>query len=238
MTGMDAEHAYLTEVATRLRRVLSGNLIGVYAGGSWALGGYVPARSDLDVAAVVRTPLERAAVDEVVDAVRHESLPCPARKLELVIYTEDAARSGSPDAAFELNLNTGADEPFRLDVEPQPGESHWFAIDRSVLAANGVALDGPPAREAFRGPRREDLIPLLADLLRWYRNHDADSDDALLNVGRALRFAREGVWVPKTAVREWAKTADADALERAIAELDRRQGAGPNVTPGSDPAVP
>jgi hypothetical protein len=222
MTGMDVEHAYLTEVATRLRGVLSGNLVGVYAGGSWALGGYVPGRSDLDVATVVREPLGREAVDEVVTAVRHEALPCPARKLELVVYTDGAARSGSPDPAFELNLNTGADEPFRLDVQPsQSGESHWFAIDRSVLAANGVALDGPPAREVFRAPRREDLVPLLADLLRWYRDHDPESEDALLNAGRALHFAREGVWVPKTDVREWAETADADALERAIAELDR-----------------
>jgi predicted nucleotidyltransferase len=220
MTGMDGEYAYLTEVATRLRQVLGGNLVGVYVGGSYALGGYVPGRSDLDVAAVVRESLAREAVDEVVGAVRHEALPCPARKLELVVYTEDAARNPSPDADFELNLNTGADEPFRLDTDPQPGEGHWFAIDRSVLAANGVALYGPPAGEVFTAPRQEDLIPLLADVLRWYRDHDPDSDDALLNAGRALRFAREGVWVPKTELREWAKTADAGALERAISELD------------------
>jgi predicted nucleotidyltransferase len=221
MTGMEGEYAYLTEVATRLRRVLGGNLVGVYVGGSYALGGYVPGRSDLDVAAVVREPLGRKAVGEVVAAVRHEALPCPARKLELVVYTEDEALNPSAEADFELNLNTGAKEPFRLDTEPSPGESHWFAIDRSVLAANGIALYGPPAGEVFKAPRREDLIPLLAEMLRWYRDHDPDSEDAMLNAGRALRFAREGVWVPKTEVHEWANTAGKDALERAIAELDR-----------------
>jgi predicted nucleotidyltransferase len=221
MTDMEREYAYLTEGARRLHRVLGDGLVGVYAGGSYALGGYVPGRSDLDVAAVVREPLGGKAVGEVVATVRHEALPCPARKLELVVYTEDAALNQSAEADFELNLNTGANEPFRLDTEPQPGESHWFAIDRSVLAANGVALYGPPAGEVFRAPRREDLIPLLAEVLRWYRDHDPDSEDAVLNAGRALHFAREGVWIPKKEVREWAKTAGAHALERAISELDR-----------------
>ena len=219
---MESEYAYLTELAARLRRVLGDNLVGVYAGGSYALRGYVAGRSDLDVAAVVREPLARKAVAEVVAAVRHEALPCPARKLELVVYTQDAALNQSAEADFELNLNTGANEPFRLDTEPQPGESHWFAIDRSVLAANGAALFGPPAGEVFAAPRREELIPLLAEVLRWYRDHDPDSEDAVLNAGRAIHFARKGVWIPKEEVREWAKTAGVNALERAIAELDRR----------------
>ena len=213
MTGMETEHAYLREVAARLRRVLGHDLVGVYAGGSYALGGYVPGRSDLDAAAVVRRPLVGNAVDEIVAAVRHESLPCPARKLELVVYTEEAARNPSPEADFELNLNTGADEPFRLDRGPQPGESHWFAIDRGVLATSGVGLYGPPAREVFTAPRREDLIPLLAEALRWYRDRDPQGEDAVLNAGRALRFARDGVWVPKTA-------AAPHSVDEAIVELE------------------
>ena len=214
---MEPEYAYLTKLATQLRRVLSRNLVGVYIGGSYALGGYV--------AAVVHEPLARATIDEVVAALRHEALPCPARKLELVVYTEEAARNPSAEADFELNLNAGADEPFRLDTKPQPGESHWFAIDRSVLAANGVALYGPPPGEVFTAPRREDLIPLLAEVLRWYRKHDPDSEDAALNSGRALRFAREGVWLPKGGASPQAvdeAIAELEALNRGAAEPSRR----------------
>ena len=99
---MEPEYAYLTKLATQLRRVLSRNLVGVYIGGSYALGGYIRGRSDLDVAAVVHEPLARATIDEVVAALRHEALPCPARKLELVVYTEEAARNPSAEADFEL----------------------------------------------------------------------------------------------------------------------------------------
>src|SRR5881227_2582326 len=48
---------YLSAVAERLEDLLGGDLVGVYVGGSYALGNYLPGRSDLDVAAVVRAAL-------------------------------------------------------------------------------------------------------------------------------------------------------------------------------------
>ena len=68
---------------------------------------------------------------------------------------------------FELNLNTGPGD-LRVDLAPQPGEEHWFAIDRSLLAGHGVALLGPPAAEVFASPPKEALLPVLAQGLRWY----------------------------------------------------------------------
>jgi hypothetical protein len=185
------------------------------------LDGYERCRSDLDVAAVVRGSPGDGVAAELVGAVGHASLPTPARKLELVVYTLEAARSVSVEPDFELNLNTGPEE-LRVDLEPPPGEGHWFAIDRSVLAQSGVALLGPPASEVFASPSRADLLPLLARTLRWYREHEPESPDAALNAGRALRFAREGIWIAKPAVREWAAAAGPPLaiLDHAIAELD------------------
>ena len=209
---MEAEHAYLRELTARLRRVLGANLVGVYVGGSYALGGYEPGRSDLDVAVVVREGLDPGSPNAIANAVRHEVLPCPARKLELVVYLLDAAASPSVEPSFELNLNTGPCE-VRVDLAPQPGEGHWFAIDRSILAAHGVPLVGPPAAEVFVSPARRDLLPLLAQTLRWYEANEPKSEAALRNAGRSLRFAREGVWVPKS-------EAENHALSDAIAELE------------------
>lgn len=221
MPVVEAERAYLDEIARRLSAILGEDLVGVYAGGSYSLGGYEAGRSDLDVAAVVRRPLAQEAVAEILAAVGHEALPCPARKLELVVYTEAAARSPSVEPSFELNLNTGPGE-LRADVAPEPGEGHWFAIDRSILASHGVALLGPPAAEVFASPTREALLPVLAQALRWYAQNEPESENALLSAGRALRFAREGIWVAKPAIREWVATAGPPRakLDRAIAELD------------------
>jgi predicted nucleotidyltransferase len=219
---VDAERAYLSELARRVQAALQGQLVGLYAGGSYALGGYEPGRSDLDVAVVVRHGLGRKSVDALVAAVRHESLPSPARKLELVVYTVQAAGSGTVAPSVELNLNTGPDE-FLAQTEIPPGEGHWFAIDRSILAEHGLALVGPPASDVFVSPPREGLLSILADLLRWYLREDPESDDALLNAGRALGFARNGRWTPKPTVRRWAREQEGtsrDVLERAVTELE------------------
>jgi nucleotidyltransferase-like protein len=220
---MEAERAYLDELVRRLQELLGPELVGVYAGGSWALGGYEHGPSDLDVAVVVRRPLTDEVADRIVAEVRHEAFPCPARGLELVVYTERAAGTPTVEPGFELNLNTGSGLTFRADREPQPGERHWFAIDRSVLSEHGVALLGPPAADAFAPIAPADLRPVLADVLRWYEREAPESEDAVLNAGRSLRFVRDGIWLPKPALRAWAAEepgTNAEILARAIAELE------------------
>ena len=220
---MEAERAYLAELAEKLQGILGESLVGVYAGGSWALGGYEPPDSDLDVAVVIPEPLSDEAADGLVAALRHEAFPCPARGLELVVYTWESAASATTNPGFELNLNTGARLTFRADREPQPGERHWFAVDRSVLAAHEIALLGPPAAQVFAPIAVDDLRPVLADVLLWYEREAPESDDAILNAGRALRFAREGVWLPKPALRAWAAEqpgTNEEILTRTIAELE------------------
>ena len=220
---MEAERAYLDELVVRLHAILGGNLVGVYAGGSWALGGYEPPGSDLDVAVVVHQPLSGEATERMVTSLRHEAFPCPARGLELVLYTKESAASATPEPGFELNLNTGAGLTFRADREPQPGERHWFAIDRSVLAQHGLPLFGPPAAEVFSPVAPEDLRPVLADVLRWYLREAPEGEDAVLNAGRSVRFMRDGIWEPKPALRTWAveqQGTHEEILSRAIAELE------------------
>jgi hypothetical protein len=194
---------YLAEVCSRLRAVLGGDLVGVYAGGSYALGGYDPGRSDLDVAAIVTAPLARERKAEIVERLRHESLPCPARGLELVVYVQEAVQTASQAAAFDLNLNTGARMELHVDYEPGKSEAHWYPIDRSILAAAGVALTGPPAAEVFAPIPRRLLLPVLEESLRWHLAGDPRSDDAVLNACRAWRYAAEGAWSSKESAGLW-----------------------------------
>jgi hypothetical protein len=196
-------------------------MVGVYAGGSWALGDYVPGRSDLDLAVIVGESLSRALEQAVVAQLRHESLPCPARRLELVVYRLETARSGSASPDFELNMNSGADMPLSVQSKGAAGDvgAHWFAIDRSVLSQAGIALWGPPADEVFAPIPRAVLAPVVVESVRWHREHLADPGDAVLNACRALRFAEEGRWTSKAAAGRWAvehQLAPADLVSRAI----------------------
>ncbi len=214
-----AVEVHLAELTRRVQAVLGDELVGVYAGGSYALGEYEQGRSDLDVAAVTHAAVPAERADEVVAAIRHEALPCPARGLELVLYPLSVTRSGTTEPGFSLNLNTGAGMPFRVEYEPRPAEAHWFPIDRSILAEHGLALAGPPARDVFATISREALVPVLVTSLEWHGGGAARPDDVVLNVARSLRFALEGSWSPKREAGRWALATldDAQVVADALA---------------------
>ncbi|MBU8861092.1 MULTISPECIES: nucleotidyltransferase domain-containing protein [unclassified Micromonospora] len=235
---------YLAEVVRRSRDVLGDDLVGAYAAGSVGLGAYQPGRSDVDVALLVAGPLPEADRRLLVDRLRHESLPCPARGLELMVYRRDVAASGTPEPGFEVELNTGATMPFRATYDPadRPAADgrFWYALDRSILRQSGLALLGPPAAGVFADPAPENLRALLADALRWWLalptppgdEPAPGAEDAVLGACRALVRSRDGVWLGKVdaGLRVAADDPDA-ALIRASIEA-RRGG-----TPPSGPAA-
>lgn len=99
---------YLDELVGRLESVTE--LDAVYLFGSAAQGAYEHGRSDVDVIAVTARP-SSPAVKQALAAVA-ESLPCPARKLELVVYARGAER-------HELNVETG-------DWASKPEAATWL----------------------------------------------------------------------------------------------------------------
>jgi hypothetical protein len=213
---------YLAELTRRLRGVLGDELLGVYAGGSYALGGYEPGRSDIDVTAVASGPLAHESKQAIAERLRHEALPCPARGLELVVYPLATARGAGGEPGFELNLNTGAGMAFRVDEEPGEIEGFWFAIDRSILREHGLALTGPPPADLFAPVPRATLLPLLQQSIRWHRDSDVPlGADVVLNTCRALRFATEGTWSSKREAGAWAAHEPVVRAALAGEELDR-----------------
>jgi len=213
---------YLAELTRRLGDLLGDELLGVYAGGSYALGAYDPGRSDIDVTVVATGALAPATKQAIVERLRHEALPCPARGLELVVYPLATARSGGGEPGFELNLNTGATMGFRADEEPGDIEGFWFAIDRAILREHGIPLAGPPPADLFAPIPRATLLPLLQESIRWHRDSDVPlGSDTVLNTTRGLRFATEGTWSSKQEAGAWA--AEEPIVHAALAgeALDR-----------------
>lgn len=220
---------YLTELAQVCRDLLGDELVGVYAGGSVALDGYRPGRSDVDVAVVVKDRLGDSTKRALVQGLRHENLPCPARGLELVVYRADVAASGRSEPGFEVELNTGARMDFRATLDPaerptQDGQ-FWYAIDRGILADHGRAVVGPPAATVFTSPPEWDLANLIVESLRWHLDSPAAaSDDAVLNACRALQRVRVGRWLAKpvagAAVRSGPGSLDPTVIREAFRTRD------------------
>jgi hypothetical protein len=131
------EQRYLDELARRIAAALPVKAVAPI--GSWSRGEYVPGRSDLDVVAVAAAPVTDAQRDQIVATCSHEVLPCPATKLELVVYEPDGA-------TVALNLNTGRDGT----TVDRGEEWFWFVIDRWLSAEQVRALAKPRKEEVAR----------------------------------------------------------------------------------------
>jgi hypothetical protein len=193
--------------------LLGDDLVGVYLAGSGALGGYIHGRSDVDVAVVVRSPLDRTQKEELVGSLRHEALRCPARGLELVVYAQGR---GVP----ELNLNTGERMAFLATFEPGTDSPHWFVLDRAIIAQRGIVLIGPPPAEALVQPSEDEILEALALGLEWYRDRPEEPrDDAALNAVRSRAYLETGRWASKAEAVELLLDEVSSSVESRRARL-------------------
>ena len=231
---------YLDNLVAAARDVLNDDLVGAYAAGSVGLDAYQPGRSDVDVALVVADRLDGRRKRDLVAALRHEALPCPARGLELVGYTRAVAGSGTAEPGFEVELNTGARMPFRVTWDPAERSAadgrFWYGLDRSILHQRGYALLGPPAPEVFADLAPDDLRRLLADALRWWLELPVPpgdgpapgAEDAVLGACRSLVRLRDGVWLSK--VDAGRRVAAAGPYAGLIARCVAARAGGPPPT--------
>ena len=94
-------------------------------------------RPAVEAVLLTRGPAEIGAV------LRHESLPCPARGLELVSIRSQPVVA-TPEPGYELDLNRGVRcRSGSRSIRPTPGR-HWYVIDRAIIREHGLALDGRP----------------------------------------------------------------------------------------------
>jgi hypothetical protein len=141
----------------------------------------------VDVIAVTSKPSTPDVKRALADAA--ESLPCPARKLELVVYARGAER-------HELNVNTG--ELVHFDPDDDPG--FWFVLDRSIAEQHAIALLGPPWHEVFPPVPREAVLAALDEAVSFDGWDDAS---AALAAARAQIWRETGTWVSKQEAAAW-----------------------------------
>jgi predicted nucleotidyltransferase len=178
---------YLDELVRRLAALVE--LDAVYVLGSAAQGAYEHGRSDVDVVAVTARPSTQAEKEALATAA--ESLPCPARKLEFVVYARGAER-------HELNVNTGE----LVHFDPDDDAAFWFVLDRSIAEQHSIALLGPSWNEVFDSVPRETVAKAL-DEASSFTAWD-DPRGAEIAAARARIWRETGEWVSKAEARSRA----------------------------------
>jgi Nucleotidyltransferase domain len=229
------ETAYIQILTARLQHVLDAQLIGVYLFGSAAYGAYEPGRSDLDVQAVVSQPLTESEYRALTARIANAALPCPARKLEFVLYTQQAAGTATRHPQFALNFNTGAGQPDHLVLDPAQEAGHWFLLDIALGRKLGRALTGPPPAELFAAPQQVWVLDALLESLRWHHAHEVASANSLANACRGWRWAETGVWGSKQGGVAWA--AGQPNAPQILREVEQARQTGESLQVGAAEAV-
>lgn len=184
---------YLDKLSRALDEALRDSLRGVYLTGSAAVGAYRQGSSDLDVLVAVEEA-ERAALEQVVATCSHDALPCPAEKLELVVYETDALAAPAARPRWSLNFDTGHDT-HQLDWDPATQPSHWFVLDLAFAHAHAEALVGPPAADVIGEPTGDAMRTAFDEMVEWYETHEPAHADVART--RADHWRRTGTFMPK-----------------------------------------
>ena len=167
--------AYAAEVVDAIDAVVP--VAGAYLLGSALLGGFDPARSDLDVVVVVERPLDADERGRVWRAL--DELPPPFRKLELVVYA-----AGARPPAFDLNYPDGDGEP-----------GVWFVLDAAIAQERARPLRGRPWRELLEPVTEAETRRAAEEMARWA--DERDDELARPHGVRARHYLEHGTWMTK-----------------------------------------
>ena len=220
--------AELTRVSTRLDAA--------YLHGSAALGGWVPALSDVDLLLITSDDITSAELEALARALVDTSGHCPGRGLECSAVTLSQAAEPAPPWPFLLHVATGPDEPGGHRVVhgcAGTGDTDLL-MHYAVCRAGGWPVRGPAAPELIGAVPRPAVLAYLADELRWGLDH-APEAYAVLNACRAAIFLTHGQIVSKIAGGESALrtgSGPADVIGRALAQqrgLETGHTAGPDA---------
>jgi len=161
----------LASLVDGLRSALGERVLGVYVHGSLALGSFSPARSDLDVLAVVDEALDTDAKLLVADLLLRVS--CAPYPIELHVLTRAQLRTWRHPSPFELHYGEGHREGFALDpldrLATMSATDADLAAHLTVARKAGIALVGPPPADVFPEVPFDDYREALGSDLEWAR---------------------------------------------------------------------
>jgi predicted nucleotidyltransferase len=204
--SMDNVKKYLNQLSQKLQNSLGSNLVGIYQTGSLSLDNYMEDKSDLDVIVVINKPITKKARNTLSQELDHKNFPCPAKGLELIIFTKETLANINSEPRYEFWFGTGSDW---IPENWAEGKTKEMVIFIELCRQNGRILFGKNTDDVFPSVKREWLIEAFLGELYWHQTkildpfHDPLGMNSVLNACRILAFVKEGEMISKSAGGEW-----------------------------------
>jgi Domain of unknown function (DUF4111) len=210
VTPYPSINTVLTEWANGLKRLLDKKIVGLYLSGSLAYGDFVPARSDIDLQAVVRSALTEDELRSVEQLHKEIERECPewAERIECSYVPLELMSELAPPVTPRPWWGFGT-----LYAEAPAGDE-WI-INHYLLSKYGIVLDGPDFNElippidiySVRQASARDLfqewLPKVDDDA-WLSNSHHQSY-LVLNLCRILHTVIGGQPGSKKVAAHWVK---------------------------------
>jgi len=209
-TPYPAINTVLCEWVVGVKHLIGRKVVGLYLSGSLAYGDFVPERSDIDLQAVVQSPLTQDELGKVEQLHRLIEERCPewADRIECSYVPLELMRELTPPAKPRPWWGFGT---FYAEA---PAGNEWI-INHYLLSKHGIALEGPdfseliPAididkvRRASASDLFQEWVPKIDDT-NWLSNSHYQSY-LVLNLCRILHTVIRGEPGSKKVAGEWAK---------------------------------
>ncbi|HEY3365148.1 MAG TPA: aminoglycoside adenylyltransferase domain-containing protein [Symbiobacteriaceae bacterium] len=215
---------FVTMVWEQQHHVLGESLVGVYLGGSLALGDFAPNASDIDLLAVTAEPVSGSRLRQLealharVSASGH---PWAAR-LEASYIPREAIRRHDPNDCHHPSIG----ETWAFGICHH--DEAWV-VQRWIIREQGVTVWGPPPATLIDPVTPPELRNAVATLLRedwrarldnpeWFRQRNFQAY-GILTMCRCQYTLAAGAIATKPAAASWAKAAMpqwAHLIDRAL----------------------
>jgi streptomycin 3"-adenylyltransferase len=224
---------YLRAFAVRVVNVLGQELMGVYLHGSGALGGFNPARSDIDILIVCFHPLTQNQRTRLCQELGGVSLPVPASTLEMSVVTSDTCRSPVASPLYELHLNTRDNRCVDGSGRTDPDLLLHFAVAQQSGRLIG---SGRFPKDVF-GPVPRNLVleGMAMELEDALSSSNAAPEYAVLNACRNLAYDKTGHIYSKIDGAEWVLAHEPTNYTALIRAVIHRQEQGTGADEQIDP---
>jgi len=199
---LDPVRTVMQSLASGLRSILGARLIGLYLGGSFSLGDFWEATSDLDFLAVTDGPL--SPEDLLAIGLLHR---------ELLQTHRLASRLEGDYAPRQTLIAEGTTVPVpgceRGIFLPRVGEVMLSADNIYNLREQGIAFAGPPPCQALPAVSREQVRAAVRTMLA--EGHGTcesphEAADNLLSLCRSLCALETGEPTTKSQGADWARS--------------------------------
>jgi hypothetical protein len=214
LTSYDDINSVLEQLSLGLKKILDGQLVGLYLTGSLSYGDFNYGSSDIDFLAVLNKKLSKDQLDYIKDmhAQIGNNIPYWAKRLEGSYITQEFLKRKQTPTEARPYVNAG-----KVNVFPFGNE--WI-INLNTLHDYSVAIIGPDPKIIFpkvtSGELKEASIKDLVD--EWlpkisdpnaFNNPDYESAHlkvyAVLTMCRILHRCKNNSFATKKSASDWVK---------------------------------